>query len=70
MGNIYKNISKPTAIDPAPHPACDVVATSYLGLIKVETSRTMPRRYHDVATGTSMRRTYLRRLCDVSLVHE
>ena len=52
------------------HPACDVVATSHLGLIQVETSRTMLIRYHDVATGTSMRHTYLRRLCDVSLVHE
>ena len=44
------------------HPACDVVATSHLGLIQVETSRTMLRRHRDVATGTSMRRTYFRRL--------
>ena len=44
------------------HPACDVVATSHLGLIQVETSRTMLRRHHEVATGASMRRTYLRRL--------
>ena len=49
------------------HPTCDVAATSHLGLIYVETSRTMLRCHHDVATGTSMRRTYLRRLCDVSL---
>ena len=28
----------------------------------------MLRRHHDVATGTSLRRTYFRRLCDVSLV--
>ena len=52
------------------HPACDIVATSHIGLIQVETSRTMLRRHHEVATGTSMRQTYLRRLCDVSLVHE
>ena len=34
------------------HPTCDVLATSHLGLIKVETSRNMLRRHHDVATGT------------------
>ena len=33
-------------------------------------SRTMLRHHHDVATGTSIRQTYLRRLCDVSLVRK
>ena len=51
-----------------PHPTCDVVAASHLGLIQVETPWTMLRRHHDVSTGTLMRQTYLRRLCDVSLV--
>ena len=49
------------------HLACNVVATSQLGLIQVETSQTMLRCHRDIATGTSMRRIYLRRLCDVSL---
>ena len=49
---------------------CDDVATSHLGLIYVGTSRTMLRRHHDVATGTSMRRTYLRYLCNVSLIRK
>ena len=48
--------------------ACDVVVTSQLGLIQVGTSPTNLRRHHDVATGTLMRWTYLRRLCDTSLV--
>ena len=34
------------------HLACDVVETSHLGLILVETLRIMLRRHHDVATGT------------------
>ena len=66
----FKNIGYDIEVKISTHLACDVVATSHLGLILVETSRTMLRRHHDVATGTSMRRTYLRRLCDVSLVHE
>ena len=40
------------------NPACDVVATSHLGLIWVETSQTMLRPHHDIATGTWIRRTY------------
>ena len=50
------------------YPTSDVVATSHLGLIWVKMPRTVLRRHHDVATGTLMRPTYLRRLCDVSLV--
>ena len=53
-----------------PHPACDVVAKCHLGLIYVETLRIMLRRHHDLATGTSFRRTYFRCLCNVSLVRE
>ena len=49
------------------HPACDVAATSHFGLIYVGTSRTTLRRHHDVATDTSMNRTFLGRRQDVSL---
>ena len=34
------------------HLAFDVVATSHLGLINLETSWAMLRHYHGVATGT------------------
>ena len=50
------------------HPAFAVVATSHLGLIQVGTWQIMLRRHHDLATATSMKRTYLRRLCEISLV--
>ena len=33
------------------HPACDVVATSHLGLKQVEMSQTIVKCHHDVATG-------------------
>ena len=58
---------EPREVNP---PGMHVVATSHLGLISVETSRTMLRRHRGVSTGTSMRLTYLRRLCDVSLVRK
>ena len=41
-----------TYFEEHPHPACDVVATSHLGVIYVEMSQTMLRRHHDVTTGT------------------
>ena len=52
----FKNIGYDIEVKISTHLACDVVATSHLGLILVETLRTMLRRHHDVATGTSMRR--------------
>ena len=52
------------------HLAWGAVATSHLGLIYVVTSRTTLRQHHDIATGAWMRRTYRRRLCDVSLVRK
>ena len=64
----FKNIDYDIEVKISAHVASDVVATSHVGLILVETSQTMLRRHHDVATGTSMRQTYLRRLSDVSLV--
>ena len=66
----FKNIDYDIEVKISAHVASDVVATSHVGLILVETSQTMLRRHHDVATGTSIRQTYLRRLCAVSLVRK
>ena len=41
-------------------PTCDVEATSHLSLMEVETSGTILRPHLEVASGTEMRRTYLR----------
>ena len=48
--------------------ACNVGVTSHLGLIYLKKSWAILRRHHDVTTGTSMRRAYLRHLCDILLV--
>ena len=65
LSNIQLNKLKSAGITQT---TCDIVATSHLGLIYVGTARTMLRRHHDVAIGTSMRRTYLRQLCNISLI--
>ena len=49
--NIQESSINETIIQ-CPHLACDVVATSHLGLVLVKTSRTMLRPHHDVETGT------------------
>ena len=76
----FKDLARRTASDKvlrnkafniAKNPTClawSIIATSHLGLIWVETSRTTLRQHHDVATGTWKGGIYRRRLCDVSLV--
>ena len=59
------NLSMMTKIETYAHPACDVIATSHLGLIQVGTLLTMLRLHRYITICTAMRRTYLRRLCDV-----
>ena len=45
-------------------PNLEVVVTSHVALIQTRTSQAMLRCPPDVATGTSMRRIYLTRLCE------
>ena len=68
MGCMYNQNDQNEYIINTTHPACAVEGNSHLGLIEVEMSRTILRCHHDAATGTLMRRTYLRRLYNVSLV--